>query len=110
MILPLLMPLGMATSGQRIGFAVYGIGVVLYCLSWGVQIRYPHSSWSASRLGFLAPAYTPAVWLAGIGLVGDSLYLPVAYSRWVYIALSAAFLVFHNAHAWIVHARTSLPR
>jgi hypothetical protein len=110
LILPFLMPIRMATSGQRAGFVVYGIGLALYCLAWVVQIRSPHSAWSVSRLGFLAPAFTPAIWLMGLGLIGDSLYLPVPYSCWVYIALSAAFLVFHNTHAWMVHARTFLPR
>lgn len=109
-LLPLLMPLDLATSGQRIGLALYAIGVALYCVAWGLQIRYPHSSWAASRVGFLAPAYTPAAWLAGLGLIGRSLYLPVGYSRWEYLALSAAFLAFHITHAWIVHARTILPR
>ena len=103
--LPLLMPLRVATPGQKIGLALYLTGVAVYFLAWGMQIRHPQTAWSASRAGFLAPAYTPSLWLAGIGLIGDSLYAGAAYRSWMYLALSAAFLAFHNAHAWMVYLR-----
>jgi hypothetical protein len=35
----------------------------------------------------------------------ETLFMPVGYSPWVFLALSAAFLAFHNSHAWIVYQR-----
>ena len=103
--LPLFMPLKIGTFSQKAGFALYLIGTVLYCLSWGMQIWHPRSPWCRSAWGFMAPAYTPLIWLLGIGLIGTTLFLPVGYSPWVYIALSAVFLAFHNIHAGIVYKR-----
>jgi hypothetical protein len=103
--LPLSMPLKIGTLSQETGFVLYLIGTILYGLSWGMQIWYPCSPWCRSAWGFMAPAYTPLIWLVGIGLIGNPSFLPVVYSPWVYLALSAAFLAFHNSHAWIVYKR-----
>ena len=105
-VLPILMPLQVARAGQAIGVVLYGVGVLLYFFSWSMQVWRPETRWSASRWGFMAPSYTPLVWLIGIALIGDSLYVPIPYSRWVYVALSVAFLLFHNLHVWIVYSRT----
>jgi hypothetical protein len=103
--LPLLMPLQIARSAQKIGLAFYFAGVAIYFASWAMQIWFPQCAWSTSRWGFMAPGYTPLIWLAGIALVGDSLYVPIPYTPRVYIGLSAAFLAFHNLHTWIVYTR-----
>jgi hypothetical protein len=103
--LPLFMPLKIGTFSQKAGFALYLIGTVLYGVSWGVEIWYPRSPWCRSAWGFMAPAYTPLIWLVGIGLIGKPFFMPVGYSPWVFLALSAAFLAFHNSHAWIVYKR-----
>ena len=83
-LVPILMPLAIKTTRQRIGLIVYALGILLYFTSWLVPILSPTSSWSTSAAGFLAPAYTPAVWLAGITLIGDSLYVRrLPYRAWV---------------------------
>jgi hypothetical protein len=92
---------------QRTGLLLYTIGVVVYSLAWVAQIARPQSAWSTSAWGFLAPAYAPALWLVGIGLIGSRLFLPVPYTPWICIALSAVFLVFHNTHSAIVYRRGS---
>ena len=104
-LLPLLMPLGIEQPAQRLGLLIYLIGVIVYALSWVMQIVLPQSEWSASRWGFMAPAYTPLVWLAGVALAGRTLFFPVAYSPWIYAGVSAVFLVYHNLHAWLVYSR-----
>ena len=103
--LPVLMRLSAATAIQKAGWFLYLSGLVLYSLAWALQIRYPDSAWSVSRWGFLAPAYTPLLWLSGIALIGDSLFVPVRYSSWTYLGLSLVFLAFHNSHAWRVYSR-----
>jgi hypothetical protein len=105
-VLPILMPLRVTGAGQAIGLVLYGVGLILYFFTWSMQVWYPETQWSASRWGFMAPSYTPLVWLIGIALIGDSLYVPIPYPLWVYVTLSAAFLLFHNLHVWIVCSRT----
>jgi hypothetical protein len=105
-LLPLILRLEVATPSQRLGAVLYLAGTLTYGAAWGIQIALPGSAWSLSAAGFMAPAYTPAVWLAGIGLIGESSTIPgLPYRPWVYFGLAGVFLAFHNLHAWLVHAR-----
>ena len=54
-------------------------------------------------LGFLAPAYTPLLWLIGIGLLGENFYFSVRYRPLYYIAPAVLFLIFHCTHVAIVY-------
>lgn len=104
-ILPLLMPLRIETQSQRLGLWLYITGTVIYCIAWLVQIYSPQSTWSLSAFGFLAPAYTPLIWLTGIGLIGSTLYFSSPYQSWMYIVLSVVFIGFHLSHAMTVYSR-----
>ncbi len=64
----------------------------------------PDTVWSLSLLGYAAPAYTPIIWLLGIGLLGKELVIKkIPYNRIVFITLSIVFVVFHMAHAVIAY-------
>ena len=102
---PFLMPLEVATVAQRRGLLLFVVGTVLYFLAWVALMIFPQSRWSTSQLGFLAPAYTPLVWLAGVGLIGRRLYWPSPYRWWVYIGLACGFVVLHVTHASILYSR-----
>ena len=104
-LLPFLMPLEVATVAQRRGVLLFVVGTVIYFLVWVALMISPESRWSTSQLGFLAPAYTPLVWLAGLGLIGRRLYWPSLYQWWVYIGLACGFVVLHVRHASIVYAQ-----
>ena len=105
-MLPVFMPFGLKTSTQKKGFGLYVVGSLLYFSSWAVLIVLPNSGWSLSLLGFLAPAYTPFIWIAGIALIGDRLFWPnFDYKAWMYALLISVFLSFHIAHAMLVYAR-----
>ncbi|MFN7935520.1 MAG: hypothetical protein U0R19_19475 [Bryobacteraceae bacterium] len=106
----LLMPLRIATSRQRAGLAVYAAGVLIYFGAWAMQIWFPQAEWSRSRLGFMAPAWTPATWLAGIALIGEDLSVGMTFRPWMFLALSLIFLLFHNAHVSIVYSRVARNR
>jgi hypothetical protein len=105
MLIPLLMPLNFAIPTQRLGLYIFIFGLLIYFLSWTVLIVFPNNTWSMSAVGFLAPAYTPLIWLIGIGLVGTQLYFKSPYQSWMYILLSVIFLSFHITHATIVYLR-----
>ncbi len=105
-MLTMLMPLRIYTVTQKRGLILYGVGVIVYFASWLVLIYCPDSGWSSTISGFMAPAYTPLLWLTGIGLIGNSFYFNLPYRRWVFILISVIFLVFHNWHTLIVFFRT----
>jgi hypothetical protein len=107
-LLPFLMPLDLSTAAQRRGLWLFAGGMLVYFAAWIPLMLAPEAPWSTSSIGFLAPAYTPLLWLAGIGLIGRRLYWPSPYRPWIYIALSCAFVAFHTTHAAIVYARLSV--
>ena len=105
-VAPLFMPLYIANSVQLAGLALYLVGLLVYVLAWVMQIWYVQTRWSSSRLGFMAPAYSPAFWLAGMALISERLYFGKIYRPWMFLVISTVFLAFHNAHAWNVYSRS----
>ncbi|MEV4629290.1 hypothetical protein AB0J90_23815 [Micromonospora sp. NPDC049523] len=104
LLVPLLLPISLSGPVQQAGAVLYLVGVLAYAAAWAAQIRHPHSAWSVSTAGFLAPAYTPALWLTGIALVGAEPVLPhLGFLPAVFLGFVAAFLVTHNLHALYVH-------
>jgi len=101
----LLMPLRIVSRRQRAGLWLFGIGTLLYFLSWLMLMWFPLTAWSTSMAGFMAPAYTPLLWLTGISLSGRSFYFGLPYRSWIPILLSVVFLLFHNAHTYLVYSR-----
>ena len=67
----------------------------------------PRSAWSTSAFGFAAPAYTPALFLIGMALLGSRLFWRQPYRWWFYLIASVGFLAAHIAHTLLVYARTS---
>ncbi len=104
--LTLLMPLSIKTDLQRKGLFFYLSGTILYFASWLILIYFPDSGWSNSMLGFMAPAYTPLLWLTGIGLIGNAFYFNLPYRRLLFIFTSLLFLTFHNFHTLTIYFRT----
>jgi len=105
-ILTFLMPLSILTSTQKKGLFLYISGSMLYFASWLLLIYFPDSGWCNSILGFMAPAYTPFLWLTGIGVIGNSFYFNLTYRRWQFIGTSIVFLTFHNFHTLTIYFRT----
>ena len=105
-VLPFLMPLDLEAPGRVRASFVFAAGTFLYFVSWLALILFPSSAWSASAPGFAAPAYTPALWLLGIALVGRRLFWGKFYRWWMYAVLASAFLVAHISHTALVFART----
>jgi hypothetical protein len=104
-ILPLLMPLRIETQSQKLGLWLYIVGTAIYFLAWLAQIYFPQSTWSLSAFGFLAPAYTPLIWLTGIGLIGSTFFFASPYRSWMYILTSIVFIGFHLSHVLTVYLR-----
>ena len=105
-IFTLLMPLSISTLEQKQGLILYVGGVILYFVSWLVLIYFPESIWSSNVFGFMAPGYTPLLWLIGIGLIGNAFYFNLPYKRWFFHLTVIIFLIFHNLHTLIIYFRT----
>ena len=69
MLTPLFMALNWDSTQSKAGWVVYGAGMLVYFASWIPLMVTPESAWSNSLVGFTAPAYTPLLWLVGIGLI-----------------------------------------
>ena len=107
-VLLLLMPLTRPGATRRTpGIAMYSMGLALYFASWAALIFRPNGAWSTSAIGFMAPAWTPIFWFVGMAWLSEErLFVPLRfYRRWMFIGVSALFLVFHNAHAALVFSR-----
>jgi hypothetical protein len=86
---PILLSLQMNDRYGKVGIVVYVVGVVIYFVSWIMQLYFRETRWSTSALGILAPAYTPLIWMLGIGLIGHS---------WFYVLISILFSFIHVLH------------
>jgi hypothetical protein len=105
--LPFAMPLQIATQAERRALWVFVLGTLVYFASWLVLMLWPHSAWSLSMLGSLAPAYTPILWLPSLAILGKRLFWGNFYRWWMYLLVCAAFLAAHITHAAIVYARSA---
>lgn len=99
------MPLQIVPATAKKGIWLYIVGTVVYFGSWTLLIYFPTSQWSKSWWGFVAPAYTPLLWLLGIGLLGRSFYFNLPYKRWVFIVSALVFLAFHIYHTNLIYLR-----
>ncbi len=105
-MVPALMLYRCKTRLQRAGRVLFVVGSVIYAASWLALILVPQSAWSTSAVGFTAPAYTPALWFAGLAMMLENFVWPQRWYRfWMYGACAAAFLGVHIAHAALIFAR-----
>lgn len=103
--LMLLMPLHFKTSGQKKGLVIYVAGLMMYIASWLLLGLLPESPWSSSVIGFMSPAITPAIWLTGIGLIGDRTYpYPFKQLRLAYFVMVLIFLICHNLETYRLYS------
>ncbi|MBK9235274.1 MAG: hypothetical protein IPO19_04070 [Rhodoferax sp.] len=106
-VLPFFMPLRLSAPAQRRALLLFAAGTLIYFGSWLTLMAVPQSAWATSALGFTAPAWTPALWLGALALLGRDLYWGRFYRWWMYALVSTAFLVAHISHTAIVFARNT---
>ncbi len=104
-LLPIFMPISIRTSIKKVGFVIYCLGMLLYIFSWIVTIGNQSGTWIQNFISFSAMAYTPLVWLMGIGMMSERLYMRSPYRPWMYLMLSLVFVIFHIYHTLIVYWR-----
>ena len=102
-VMPILFKLDFSTVSQRIGLVLYLAGLLIYFISWMVQIIYKDNKISAGLLFRAAPAYTTIIWMTGIGLIGKYSYIPNLQK--FYFPVIAIFTIIHTSHSYIIWRR-----
>ena len=94
--IPLFLRFSVFTDIHQFGWALYGFGIIIYFVSWILSISGTVNK-DQSVITALAPAFTPIIWLVGIGLAcwesGWRLYLLL-----LYFLSSIVFLIIHTMH------------
>jgi len=106
-IFPLFLKLTLSSSIQCTGLIIYMAGIILYFMSWIMQIYFPETVWSRSMLGFMAPAYTTIIWLSGISLIGQKMIFDLGYNFSIYLIISLLFVVIHTVRSFLVYNKNS---
>ena len=87
----------------KIGLIVYIIGVLVYFCSYFIVIKIPVISFHDNFIVLLAPYWTSVLWLTGIGLLGNKLFINIPYHYTAYIILSIIFTIIHSIHGYICY-------
>ena len=107
-VISTLLVAGLSQPRQRLGLGIYLAGVAIYLASYLSQILAPDGAWAQSFLGFTAPAFTPAIWIAGIGLmVNNGIGLPTRWLQIVFWVCATGFMMTHIINASLVHVALS---
>jgi hypothetical protein len=88
-LLPMFIPLQLNERPSKTGLLIYIAGTLVYFASWLPLLLAPHSSWSTSVVGLLAPRLTPLIPFLGIALIGRSVS---------YAVISLVFITLHTWH------------
>jgi hypothetical protein len=100
--------LKISTPTQPQGLIVFTLGTLEYFGSWLLLIFLPASDWSLSGIGFAAPAFTPALWLIGLAMIGRQLYWENWYLWWIYLVVAGGFLFAHIWHTALIFNRANV--
>jgi len=87
----------------KIGLIVYIIGVLIYFCSYFIVIKLPVTSFNNNIAILLAPYWTSVLWLIGIGLIGNKLFVMIPYHYIIYIVISIVFAMLHSIHGYICY-------
>ena len=107
-LLPVIMILNIDSDRAVVGLIIYIVGIIIYFISWAVQMLRADSSWSKSLLGTMAPAYTSLIWLNGIALIGKENFLDIPNFALFYFILSLVFVIAHSLHAYLAYKQLGM--
>jgi len=101
-LFPLVIRLEIQTGIGTAGLILYIVGSLTYYISWLLLILMPKKVCKNALL-FVAPAFTPLLWLTGIVMMSDSFYFNIFYSKLFYLGPVILFTIlhtYHTFHAW----------
>ena len=87
----------------KIGLIIYIIGIIIYCTSYFIEIYFSDTLFGRNIILVLAPYWTSVIWLIGIGLLGNRLFVNIPYHFTVYSILSIIFAAVHTIHGYLCY-------
>jgi len=101
--LSIVMAINIQNKTGKIGLMIYIIGFIIYFTSYFIEIYLPNTLFSRKIIFVLSPYWTSVIWLIGIGLIGNRLFVNIPYHSIVYIVLSIIFAAIHTIHGYLCY-------
>ena len=102
-VFSLIMIIHLKEKIEKIGLILYIIGAFIYFLSYFAVIIFGNTLFGKNIIVVLAPYWTSVLWLIGIGLLGNKLFIKIPYHYSFYIILSIVFGIIHTYHGYICY-------
>jgi len=99
----IIMAINIKNEIEKIGLIIYIIGIIIYFTSYFMEIYAPNTLFGKNIIFILAPYWTSVIWLIGIGLVGNRLFVNIPYHFTVYLILSITFATIHTIHGYLCY-------
>jgi len=103
MAFSMIMAISIQNKIEKTGLVIYIIGIIIYFTSYFIEIYAPDTLFGRKIIFILAPYWTSVIWLTGIGLVGNSLFINIPYHFTVYLILSITFAAIHTIHGYLCY-------
>ena len=87
----------------KIGLIIYIIGIIIYFASYFIVIYFNNTLFTKNIFVILSPYWTSIIWLIGIGLIGNKLFVKMPYHFSIYIILSIVFAIIHTIHGYLCY-------
>jgi len=87
----MIMAIDIKNKTGKIDLIIYIIGIIIYFTSYFIEIYAPNTLFGKNIIFILAPYWTSVIWLIGIGIVGNRLFVNIPYHFTVYLVLSITF-------------------
>jgi len=92
-----------ANIQNKAGLTVYICGVIIYFSSYFIEIYFSETFFAKKLVVLLAPYWTSIIWLLGIGLIGNNLFINIPYHFTFYMLLSVLFTTIHTIHGYMCY-------
>jgi len=99
----IIMAINIQNKIEMIGIIIYIIGIIIYFTSYFIEIYAANTLFGKNIIFILAPYWTSIIWLVGIGLVGNRLFINIPYHFTVYLILSVIFTAIHTIHGYLCY-------
>jgi len=99
----IIMAINIQNNTGKIGLIIYIIGIIIYFSSYFIEIYFPNTLFSKKLIFILAPYWTSVIWLIGIGLLGNKLFVNIPYHFTVYLIISVIFTIIHTIHGYLCY-------
>jgi hypothetical protein len=86
----------------KIGISIYITGLIIYFLSYFIVINYQDTIVCKHIIIQLSGYWTAIIWLIGIGLAGNKLFVKMPYHWSFFLILSILFGLSHTYHGYIL--------